>query len=45
MTTYTCKKCGKPAKMVGGVPVVPCGHEYGLIANLVAVATGDGGVK
>jgi len=45
MTTYTCKECGKPAKIINGNPVAPCGHKGGLVAHLTAVATGDGGVK
>lgn len=45
MTIYTCKKCGKSAKMVAGSPVVPCGHKDGLVAHMSAVANGDGGMK
>jgi hypothetical protein len=45
MTTYTCKECGKPAKIVNGEAVKECSHKGGLIAHLSAVATGNGGVK
>lgn len=45
MTTYSCKACKAPAKVVNGAVVKGCTCAAPVIANLQAVASGAGGVR
>jgi len=41
VTTYTCKSCGKPVEVKGGVVKRHCGCDAGIVANIKATATGE----
>lgn len=45
MTTYECKECKVEVKIVNGLPVLPCGCNSGVTANLKATARGAGSLK
>jgi hypothetical protein len=45
MTEYKCKECGFYVSVVDGQIVRQCDCDAPVIANISAIARGDGGVK
>lgn len=41
---YECKTCGSKAAVVDGAVVRTCAHTDAVVLQLVATATGDGGM-
>lgn len=45
MDGYACKECGAICDMSDGVAVRSCSHSSSIVANMNAVAYGDGGMQ
>jgi len=45
MTTYKCSKCGLSIIMIKSNPIKACKSDASIIANISAIAKGQGSMK